>query len=189
MAYTKTQAGTFQQQKRPTQTQDIHEQITAVLTKAFGAITVKPSDLLMDKTGVDYWVHVNDGKPIGVDVKIRRQDRRLRGYDDLALETWSDIERQKIGWTRDASKSTDWVLWYWLDTRRRCLLPFAPLRAVFTIQWEAWRQKYGAHHQVTEIPRQPKFTSECVFVERKVVWSAVYNQLDSDRALPRGGVR
>ena len=37
---------------------------------------------------------------------------------DIALETWSVIEKLKIGWTRDLNKRSDYVLWFWLDTKR-----------------------------------------------------------------------
>jgi hypothetical protein len=174
MAYTKTEAPTFQKLKRATQHAETNARVIKALATAFATDNVKQGTHAEDKTGVDYWVHTNDNRAIGVDVKFRSTDRKRRGYDDLALETWSEIERSKIGWTRDANKMTDYVAWFWLDTGRYCILPFHLLRAVFTDKWEAWRQQYGYHHQVTSIPGQPRFTSECVFVPRTTVWRAIY---------------
>jgi ribose-phosphate pyrophosphokinase len=55
-------------------------------------------------------------------IKVRDEDWAFKpgrnAADDLALETWSVIEKQVIGWTRNQSKMTDYVLWFWRDRRR-----------------------------------------------------------------------
>ena len=140
-----------------------------------GAIAVNQASKADDKTGVDWFVRLRNGKNIGVDCKIRTQDYAERGQDDLALETWSVVENGKTGWTRDSDKRTDYVLWLWTDTGRWCLIPFHPLCAVFSEKWQDWKLKYKHSQQYTPW-NGAGYHSECVFVPRTVVWRSIYEQ-------------
>lgn len=121
-----------------------------------------------DRNGTDYWAERGDGLPsMSIDVKVREKDWAERGKDDLALETWSVIG-ERIGWTRNPQKRTDYVLWYWQDTGRFVLVSFPALCAVFTRYWEQWSREY-------ETARQDSggWQSECVFVPRKVIMERI----------------
>lgn len=147
--------------------------IDAILLHAIpGAVAVYPAHHSNDRHGTDYWVEHARGHHLSVDVKVRAED--WAAADDLALETWSVVERQKIGWTRDAAKRTDYVLWFWQDTGRWCLVPFAMLCAVFQEHWQAWAASYPVHEQFT--PEFGGYHSQCVFVPRDVVWEAIYRR-------------
>lgn len=138
-----------------------------------GCIDVRKTDKKTDMSGVDWWAELANGRKIGVDFKGRRKDCREYGNDDLALETWSVIN-SKVGWTRDASKTCDYILWVWSDTGRFCLIPFAPLCGVFQMNWVEWRRKYGPNPQRTPRTKERSgWISECVFVPRTVVIDAV----------------
>lgn len=141
-----------------------------------GAIAVKRSNAELDRRGSDYTIQRRDGiDDIHIDIKTRREDyanpARRWPKDDLALETWSVVDT-KVGWTRDANKLTDYVLWFWTDTGRYFLIPFPPLCQVFTRLWAEWMAAYRHSRQTT--PSHPRpYQSECVFVPRDVVMAAV----------------
>lgn len=140
-----------------------------------GAVAVQKASKTEDKSGVDWFVKIKNGKRLGVDCKIRSVDYANRGKDDLALETWSVIENNKVGWTRDSNKQTDYILWLWQDTGRWCLIPFHLLCAVFSNRWQEWKQvhKYSQQHTPGN---GTGYHSECVFVPRLEVWRAIYEQ-------------
>ena len=127
-----------------------------------GAENVWPASATNDKNGTDFWVEHSSGKHLSVDCKIRNEDYAAKGKDDLALESWS-IVGKKTGWTRDPNKRTDYVLWFWQDTHRKCLLPFSMLCSVFIDKCEEWRAKYGASTQFTQTA-YGGYESECIFV-------------------------
>lgn len=139
-----------------------------------GAVSVHPAHESNDRKGTDWWVEMRSGAHVSVDAKVRAEDWLSRGKDDLALETWSVIEARKIGWTRDASKRADYILWLWKDTGRWCLVPFQMLCGVFARQWEGWIKDYQTSRQHT--PDHGGYHSECVFVPRRVLWAEIYKQ-------------
>ncbi len=120
-----------------------------------------------DRQGTDYWAKRRNLPPLSVDVKVRSKDYSLRGKDDLALETWS-VKGQKVGWTRDTSKRTDYILWFWQDTGRFFIVSFPALCRVFCHHWQKWLGKY--EHETQDSGR---WQSECVFVPRDVVIRAL----------------
>ena len=127
-------------------------------------IDIEKASLQQDKDGTDYWaIRSHPLRQLSVDVKIRDEDWATRGFDDLALETWS-VLHSAIGWTRNPKKHTDFILWYWQDTRRFCLVPFQPLCKAFSREWETLREKHKVATQSSG-----DWQSECVFVPRVYV--------------------
>jgi len=146
-----------------------------LLAQIPGALQIIPAHLKNDKHGTDWWIELAAGKFLSVDVKVREEDFALKpnGGDDLALETFSVVEKQIVGWTRSTEKQTDYILWLWIDSGRWCLVPFPMLCKVFTDNWERWIKLFKKATQRT--PQGNGFyTSECVFVPRKEVWSEIY---------------
>lgn len=127
-----------------------------------------------DRQGTDWWVTLGNKQRISVDCKVRGKDYSLEGKDDLALETWSVVEKRICGWTRNPLKLTDYILWLWTDTGRWCLVPFRMLCGVFIENWQTWRECHKVATQYT-----PGFTgwhSECIFVPRRTVWAEIYKK-------------
>jgi len=143
-----------------------------------GAVRVVRATRSEDRSGVDWWVEREGTTSLGVDCKVRERDWRADHpkEDDLALETFSVIEKEIVGWTRDRSKQTDYVLWLWKDTGRWCLIPFAMLCAVFETYWQDWLWTYRAENQTTRRPDGTSYKSQCVFVPRKLVWRTIYER-------------
>ena len=126
-----------------------------------------------DRSGVDYWVETTNCRHLAIDVKVRREDFAVHGSDDLALETWSVVENRTVGWTRNALKRADYILWLWADTGRWCMISFPQLCAVMQANWQEWRRQYKTAIQKTN---EGNYHSECVYVPRKVVWLKVYER-------------
>jgi hypothetical protein len=145
--------------------------IAEVLISAIpGALAAHRAHPTNDRLGIDWFVEMPNGKLLSVDTKVRSEDWASKGKDDLALETWS-VCGKKIGWTLDATKATDYILWLWTTTGRWALLPFPMLCGVATANMETWKAVYGARRQDSG-----GWISECVFVPRKEVWSAIYKR-------------
>jgi hypothetical protein len=145
-----------------------------------GVVSVHAAHESNDRRGTDFWCETEGGNHLSVDVKLRSEDWSVKEEpdraDDLALEIWSVMEKQIPGWTRDRSKRTDYVLWYWQDTGRWCLVPFAMLCQVFSESWKSWSQKYKTATQHTPCRG---YHSQCVFVPRDIVWSEIYRRFNS----------
>lgn len=171
---------TFDERMQMSQGICTEKSIEMILLKNIpGATRVKRSHSEDDKNGTDYWVYHQRGEPYSIDVKAREEDWAIKPEpftaDDLALETWSVVEKSVIGWTRNPSKMTDYVLWFWQDSGRWCLIPFAMLCAVFEDFWQTWRAQFKTKQQYT--PRNyGGYHSECVFVPRREVWATIYKR-------------
>lgn len=127
-----------------------------------------------DRNGIDWWVEM-PGYWLKVDCKIREEDPIKKfGQDDLALETWSVIEKKVIGWTLDDAKQTDYVFWIWKDTGRWCIAPFMLLRKAFQINQKQWIASFRVARQGTKRNGSIQYHSECVFVPRTAIWRAMY---------------
>lgn len=148
-----------------------------------GAVTAFRATTQEDREGTDWWVKLANGKLVSIDVKVRRWDRSTHHeqYDDLALETYSVIDNDIPGWTRDERKKSDYILWYWQDTRRYCLVPFLPLCKAFQARWENWRRiaiklDRRAIQRTKPIDGRQGWRSECIYVPRLSVWRAIFRE-------------
>lgn len=146
-----------------------------ILSNIPSACSVHQASISNDKSGTDWWVETQSGNFLSIDAKVRSEDWRLKGQDDLALETWSVIENNKVGWSRDKTKRTDYILWLWQDTGRWCLIPFQMLCGVFIDHWENWKVQYKCKQQKTQYG-DSYYHSECVFVPRDVLWREIYKR-------------
>jgi hypothetical protein len=153
---------------------DIASVLRANIPNATNVIQATLND---DKHGTDYWVQRLMVPALSVDIKTRDVDP-ITQYkpprDDLALETYSDVTRQTIGWTRDPNKRTDYILWYFTPTKRWVLVPFPMLCSVFIDKWQQWRSQYQTAQQRSS--NGHTWISECVFVPRVVVWREIFNR-------------
>ena len=141
-----------------------------------GVSSTERASSIDDRLGTDYWATLNSGKRLSLDVKIRDEDYTLKDppQDDLALELWSVIGK-KTGWTRDSGKQTDFILWYWKDSGRICMLSFPILCSVFQEKAAEWTEEFsdGVRTQTTVNAGQDSYQSQCIFVPRKIVLQAM----------------
>lgn len=138
-----------------------------------GAVNAHQAATVNDKNGTDWWVEHASGKHLSIDCKVRESDWAAThpNEDDLALESWSVMERRILGWTLNRSKRTDFIFWFWLDTKRWCLVPFPMLCHVARTNINEWRKKYRVARQFTP---DKNYHSECVFVPRREIWAEIY---------------
>jgi hypothetical protein len=153
-----------------------------------GSLNAYKAAALNDRLGVDWWVEMSAARHLAVDAKVRELDWAAThpDEDDLALETWSVVERGVIGWTRDETKKCDFVLWLWQNTGRYCLVPFPMLCRVFNENWEQWCCSYKVSQQHT-VGVGRDYHSECVFVPRREVWAKIYETFGGSLSLSRAG--
>lgn len=142
--------------------------VEPICKRVFDGVTyVERSTLAQDKAGVDFYVHKEKGRPIGIDVKHRRIDP-LKDYGvmDLALEIWSvkDVTR---GWTVDEKKITDFVLWIF-PTGRYQLMPYQQLRKVTQRNEAAWLAQYYREQ------KNERYDSVSVFVPTRIIWDQIH---------------
>lgn len=135
-----------------------------------GCVSVERADTTADRNGTDWWcIRTAPLRRLSVDAKVRSLDPIEQfGMDDLALETWSVIDK-KVGWTRDPSKHSDFILWLFTTTNRFVLIPFPMLCHVFSRKWREWSAAYR-----TEQQNSGTWQSECVFVPRREMWAELY---------------
>lgn len=172
--------------------EDVCAKQTAELLKVIfpDAIDVAKSNRQDDLNGVDYWVTLRNGKRLGVDIKNRTTDPSLyyKKIQDVALEIYSKVQGYVVGWTGDPSKITDYIVWYYIETKRWCVFPFKPMRSAFIRNGDHWAGIYKTAKQTTTYePTEERWQSECVFVPNTVVWEAMQEFLDTtdDPNIPR----
>ena len=147
-----------------------------------GSVNVVQAAKVNDKQGVDWWVEMATASFLAVDAKVREKDwaKDHPEEDDLALETWSVVESNIVGWTRDPRKRCDYVIWLWKDTGRFCLVPFPMLCHVFSKKWKQWAATFKTCRQKTTWDNGREYHSECVFVPRKELWAELYRVYGGD---------
>lgn len=167
----------FADQLVMSQGKSANRDIGAILVEKIpSAVNAFPAHKANDKTGTDWWVELRTGSFLSVDCKVRKEDwaaKKTDPEDDLALETWSVVEREVVGWTRDKNKRSDYVLWLWTETGRWCLVPFPMLCQAFETNWLEWTKEHRTATQYTPFVGGG-YHSECVFVPRRKVWAEIY---------------
>jgi len=86
-------------------------------------------------------------------------------------------EKEKIGWSLDESKQTDYILYRFDpdDCRNAYLIAFQHLRAAFRKYYHDWIDRYHEKPQATN-GRSGEWQSLCVFVPVSIVRAAVHEQ-------------
>lgn len=104
------------------------------------AIVRADADSRWQRWGVDRWIVLPNGRQLLIDEKKRDTD-----YADVLLEEWSVFKgeghpQNKIGWTLDGDKRTDFIA-YAIPRRGICyLLPFELLRLAYITHRSDWQR-------------------------------------------------
>ena len=88
-------------------------------------------DVETQKRGVDLYIHLLGEASTRVEEKVR-----WRYYNDILLEDWSVYEEQKLGWARDMSKITEYLAYYFPETRVFWIMCYPALRHWFLENYE-----------------------------------------------------
>lgn len=168
----------FYEKLRASQSESSNGDIRTILIDNIpSAVNAMLAHKANDKSGVDWWVECVGARFVAVDCKVREQDWSIKRppKDDIALETWSVVENEIEGWTRNRAKRADWILWLWKDTGRWMLVPFQMLCYIFNKRWREWADQFGTARQFTPSDHGMNgYHSECVFVPRRLLWKEIY---------------
>jgi len=97
--------------------------------------------------GIDRQVFLRDGTVLKIDEKVRKE-----AWPDIALERWSDRDREHAGWVQKPL-TCDYLAYAFIPTRRCYLLPFQTLRKTWRLNGAEWIAK--AEHGATS-PKPPE---------------------------------
>lgn len=134
-----------------------------------------------DKLGADYWLEFQ-GKMETLDAKVRRDDYSLRGDDRTAcLELIANTRSGKPGWTVDASKMTDWILFYYIETGRSVFYSARQLRAAVIARLPELQASGKPSLQSTK-SGAGSYHSESLFVSHRELGAAIYRNANRQLA-------
>lgn len=88
------------------------------------------------RAGIDRSITLSNSKQILIDEKIR-----WTNYGDIALEYWSDIERQIPGWVCKPLRA-DFICYAVAPTGHAYLLPVPQLQQAWRRRGEQWKRAY-----------------------------------------------
>jgi hypothetical protein len=132
---------------------------------------VQPAILQYDRKGVDFWVTLEDGRYVGIDLKVQNFHNGT-----LPLEIWSNVARHRVGWTLRPDYITDYVLWVWPRYGLAKMMEFRPLQVALRTHKIEWCRRYKVRQQYTPTAdgsfRKPYY-SEIVPVPIDIVQRAV----------------
>lgn len=130
-------------------------------------------DSKWQRWGIDRVIFLPNGRQETVDEKKR--DFRPRPFDDFLLEEWSDVGRQKPGWSVDGEKRCNWIA-YAIPQLKKCyLLPFELLRITCQVNLEQWRRHSRPRYPI-DVPNKGWVTRNCA-VEWPRLFAAMREQM------------
>lgn len=130
----------FDEQFAAADAESVRERVDEFLRLRFpDALSIRRAGTANDRMGADFMIEFPHGQFRFVDVKMRLDDYKTRGMNDIALEVWSNTERRKPGWALDESKLTDYFLFVWMDTGRIVMFDARALRAVTRKHLSHWQ--------------------------------------------------
>lgn len=99
---------------------------------AFASMTCVRDDGWAQRGGIDRVITLKSGKTVTVDEKVRKED-----WGDIALERWSDRDRQKPGWIQK-DLACDFIAYAFIPSQRCYLFPFLTLRKAWILEGRRW---------------------------------------------------
>jgi hypothetical protein len=102
----------------------------------FSCMTSTRQDGWAQRGGIDRVITLKSGKTVTVDEKVR-----LKDYDDVLLERWSDVDRKTPGWVQK-DLACDYIAYAFLPSRRCYLFPFLELRRAWKTFGKTWAEVY-----------------------------------------------
>lgn len=143
-----------------------------VYAKAFpgylSAVSIR-QDGWAQRGGIDRVITLKSGKTLTIDEKVR-----AKSYGDIALEQWSDLERQKPGWMQK-DLACDFIAYAFIPDSRCYLLPFPTLRRAWLEngkQWLAWAKAGEGGYRIIDA-KNPSYITRSVAVPIPDLLSAV----------------
>lgn len=138
----------------------------------------KENDLL----GADYFLEFLNCKMETLDIKVRKEDWSLRGDDRTAcIELIANTTTNKKGWTIDATKQTDWIMFYYIETGRSVMYNARLLRAA-VIRYLPDLRKHGKPTVQKTQSGSGHYLSESLIVSHRELAAAIYRNSNHSMA-------
>lgn len=123
-----------------------------------------------DMIGVDYWLEFGNGAMETLDVKVREKDYATRGDDRTAcLELVANTGTGKAGWTVDPAKCTNWIMFFYVETRKAFTYQARELRSAVIAGLDGLKKTGKPGHT-----RTGGYLSEYLFVSHREIGAAIY---------------
>lgn len=97
------------------------------------------TDIDIQKSGIDRFITLANGKIVSIDEKIRR--RAYNESPDVLIEYVSNNTTGAKGWIEKDS-AVDYIAYIWLNDRKGVLLPFFLLQRAWETNKEEWLATY-----------------------------------------------
>jgi len=119
--------------------------------------------------GIDRLLVLESGKTLHVEEKARR-----KYYPDVALEHWSNYERQIPGWI-EKDLATDYFCYVWVPKAQGVLFPFHTLRKAWLTNRESWMKQAEYRQNGFYIAKSPNpgYTTYSTCVPLPIISAAV----------------
>jgi hypothetical protein len=154
----------FDEQAAAADTDRVRERVERFLRQRFpDLLAVRRAAQANDRIGADFVIEFPHGQFRFVDIKVRKTDFQALGQPDVALEVWSNAERQLPGWALDDAKLTDYTMFVWSDSGRIVMFDARALRAVTRRHLSRWQVENVQARQRTAVGRG-SYTSSVIFV-------------------------
>lgn len=148
------------------------------------ALAIIPAHQKNDRLGVDFWIEFQGGKMERLDAKIRKLDYSSRGDARTAcLELLANCETGKPGWTVDAEKKTDWVLFLYRETGKYFFYRAGELRSIVTANLPHLRT-IGKPALQRTATQAGCYTSETLFIDHRTLGKLLYLRDRGQLTLP-----
>ena len=120
--------------------------------------------------GIDFFFSFNKTK-INIDVKTR--NRAFSESEDVALEIWSNIEANKVGWALDHTKLTTYLLFFWEKDKIYKIYKFKDILEILENNIDKWMEIYYAPIQYTQNGNHV-YHSQCIFIPIKIIENELF---------------
>lgn len=107
------------------------------------------------------------GKIVLIDEKVRFRNQNGLCFEDIALETWSDFEKETPGWIVKPLLA-DYIAYAILPLGRCHLFPVPQLQSAWRLRGADWRKDYPTIRAVNE-----GYWTECVCIPADVLYRAI----------------
>ena len=88
----------------------------------------------IDRSGADLEIFRKRGMAFA-DLKVRDDDPRLWGADDLAIELYSVLEKRIRGYQ---NRKADYLIWLFKPTGRAVMIDFQSFKKCYDKNWDFW---------------------------------------------------
>jgi hypothetical protein len=133
----------------------------------FASMTKHSRNGYWQAAGVDRSVTLCTGKLVLIDEKVRFRNQHGQAFEDIALETWSDLEKESPGWIVKPLLA-DYIAYAVLPLGRCHLFPVPQLQSAWRMRGAEWRKDYAT----IRVPNEGYWT-ECVCVPPDVLYRAI----------------